>query len=90
MLCEFLLYSKVIQLYIYIYTFFFIFFSIMIYLRIFNIVPCAVQEDLVVYPSYIYSFASANPTLPLHPSPTPIPIGNHKSVLYVCESVSVS
>ena len=37
-------------------------------------------------------FASAKPQLPIHPSPTPAPpaLGNHKSVLYVCESVSVS
>ena len=34
----------------YIYTFFFIFFSIMVYLRILNIVPCALQQDLVAYP----------------------------------------
>ena len=40
MLCEFLLYSKVIQLYIYI--FFFIFFSIMVFHRILNIVPWAI------------------------------------------------
>ena len=31
------------------YTFFFIFFSIMIYPRILNIAPHAIQEDLVVY-----------------------------------------
>ena len=52
MLCYFLLYSKVIQLYI--YAFFFIFFSIMVYHRILNIVPCALQQDLVVYLSYTY------------------------------------
>ena len=45
MLCYFLLYSKVSHLYI----FFFILFSIMVYLRILNIVPCAKQEDLVVH-----------------------------------------
>ena len=41
MLCYFLVYSKVIQLWTYI--FFFIFFSIMVYYRILNIVPCAIQ-----------------------------------------------
>ena len=41
LLCLFLLYRKVIQLYIPI--FFLIFFSIMIYHRMLNIVPCAVQ-----------------------------------------------
>ena len=33
----------------YIYIFFFIFFSIMVYYRILNIAPCALQYDLVVY-----------------------------------------
>ena len=37
----------------YIYTFFFIFFSIMVYHRVLNIVPPAVQEDLVAHPFYI-------------------------------------
>ena len=40
MLCYFLLYSKVIQLYIYI---FFRFFSIIGYYRVLTIVPCATQ-----------------------------------------------
>ena len=40
-------------IYIYIYTFFFIFFSIMVYHRVLNIVPRAVQEDLVAHPFYI-------------------------------------
>ena len=43
--------------------------------------PCAIQYDLVVYPFYIYQFASANPKLPVLPHP--LPFGNHKSVLYV-------
>ena len=43
------IYRRVTQL----YTFFFIFFSIMVYHRILNIVPCAIQEDFVVYPFYI-------------------------------------
>ena len=42
-----LIYSEVIQLYIciyiYIYIFLFIFFSIMVYHRLFNIVPCAIE-----------------------------------------------
>ena len=37
---EFLLYSKVAQLYVYIFS---IFFSITVYQRILNIVPCAIQ-----------------------------------------------
>ena len=50
MLYSFLVYSKVIQLYMYIY---FISFSTMIYYRILNIVPCAIQKDPVVYLFYI-------------------------------------
>ena len=42
MLCQLLLYSKVIQSYIYIF-FYKIFFSIMVYHKILNIVLCAIQ-----------------------------------------------
>ena len=39
---------------IHIYAFFLeIFFSILVYRRILNKVPCAIQSDLVVYPFYI-------------------------------------
>ena len=38
-----------------------------VYYRILSIVSCAVQWDLV-YPFYIYQFASANPRVPLLPS----------------------
>ena len=38
---------------IHMYTFFFILFSIMVYHRILNRVPCAIQSDLVVYSFYI-------------------------------------
>ena len=37
---------------IYIYIFFFIFFSILVYYRVLNIVPCAIQYHLVVV--YMY------------------------------------
>ena len=52
----FLLYSRVIQLFIHTHTHthVFIFFSIMIYHKKLKIVPCAVQLDLAVYPPYIY------------------------------------
>ena len=49
---------------------FFIFFSSMVYYRILNIVPRDTQYELVVCTSYIYQFASANPKLPTHPSPS--------------------
>jgi len=35
-------------------VFFFIFFSVTVFYRILNRVPCAIQEDLVAYPLYIY------------------------------------
>ena len=41
MLCQFQVYSRLIQLYIYI--FFFRFFSIIGYYKVLKIVPCAVQ-----------------------------------------------
>ena len=34
-------------------------------------------------------FASTNPKLPVQPTPSHLPVGNHKSVLHVYESVSV-
>ena len=37
----------------------------------------------------MYYFASANPRLPFHPCPSPR-LGNHKPVLYACDSISVS
>ena len=42
-----------IYMYIYVYTyiFFFMFFPSMVYQRMLYIVPCAIQKDLVVYPS---------------------------------------
>ena len=49
-----------------------------------NVTPCAVQSELAIYPSCMYSFTSANRRLPLPPPPQ-----NHSSVLYVCGSVSV-
>jgi len=30
-----------------------------------------------------------NPKLPVHPTPSSLSLGNRKSILYVCESVSV-
>ena len=61
MLCWFLLHSKVTQLYIhtyihintYIYIYIFISFSIMVYHRILNIVPCTIQQDLIVTSHFI-------------------------------------
>ena len=49
----------------------------MVYHRILNIVSCAIQSDLVVYPFCIYQFSSANPNLTLHPIPSLFPLGSH-------------
>ena len=45
----------------------------MVYHKILNTVPCAIQQDLV-YPSEIHQLASANPKLPVLPSPTSPPM----------------
>ena len=98
MICQCLVYIKVIHLYIYIlyththidntHTLFFIFFSIMVYYKILMIVLCAVQHDLVIYPFSIEWFASANSKLSIHsPHPTsPLVI---TSLFSVGEFVSV-
>ena len=60
MLCYFLLYSTVIQLYIYTHThthththsLFLIFFSAVVYHSTLSIVPCATQQDLVYHSVY--------------------------------------
>ena len=51
------------------YTFF-IMVSILVYHRMLNIVPCAIQQDLVVYSFSVKYLASADPKLPIHPFPT--------------------
>ena len=45
------MYSRVIWLYIHMYIslFFFLFFSTVVYYKILNIVPCAIQKNFVVY-----------------------------------------
>ena len=67
-----------------------IFFFIIIYYRILNIIPCATQEDLILYLFYIQQLVSVNPKLQIYPFPPSFPFGNHKFVFYVCESVLCS
>ena len=56
----------------------------MVYHMILNI-------SIVPYAININQFESANPNSQSFPPPAPhTPLGNHKSVVYVCESVSVS
>ena len=66
--CQF---STVQQREIYIYTFFLTVSSIMLYHKWPDIVPCAIQQDLIAYPLQMQSFASINPRLPVHPTPSP-------------------
>ena len=69
-----------------IYTFFLSHYlsSIMFHHKWLDIVHCAIQQSLIVYPLQMQQFASINPKLPVHPS---FPHGNHKSVLQVHELV---
>ena len=42
---------------------------IMVYYRLLNIVPCAIQQDIVVFPIHMYRFASMDPKLTIQPAP---------------------
>ena len=68
MLCQFQVYSKVTQLYIYIL---FQIFSIIGYYKILSIVPCAIQQAPDVYLCYIQQCAYVNPKLLIYPLPRP-------------------
>ena len=71
----FRVYSKVIQLYI---------FSIIVYDKILNTVPRAIQQILLVY---LFIYGSVHLLIPYSrfiPPRLPFPFGNHKFVFYVC------
>ena len=72
MSCQILLHSKVNQSYTYTYVLFLTLSSVMWL----DIVPCAIQQDLIAYPLKTQWFASTNPKLPVHPnyqtSPSPL------------------
>ena len=66
------------------------FFYFLVYHRIVNIVPCAIHPiyKMLIHPIYnsLHLLISNSQSLP----PPPLtPLGNHRYVLYVCESVSV-
>ena len=68
MLCSFLLYQKSDS-----YIYFFMSFSIMVYHKILNIVPCAIQQDLIytiylIYTSWHLLIPNSQP-FPLSPLP---------------------
>ena len=73
MLWSFLLYNKVIQLYVYTHPFFFRFFSYMDHHRILGRVPCALQQVPVGRSFHIPQCTYANPKPPVHPSPYHLP-----------------
>ena len=67
---------------IYIYILFYIIFHYGLSQDI-EYIPCAIQLDLVIYPFSIYP-------IPIQPSTIPLPLGNHKSILYIPDSVLIS
>ena len=70
------------------HPFFFRFFSHTDYHRMLGRVLCAIQQVFVGQSLHIpqWAYASSNPLI--HPSPQPVPFGNHKFVFKVYESVS--
>ena len=72
MLCQFQVYSKVNQLYIYIYPLYQILSHIGHY-RVLSRVPCAIQQVLMSYLFYIQQCVYVSPNLPIYPSP-PYPL----------------
>ena len=84
-LCQFILYSKVNQLYIHIFTLFFGFPSHLGHQTALSRVPCAIQQVLISYLFYIQyqQCIYVNTNLPIYPTPTPR-LGIHTFVPYVC------
>ena len=70
MLCQFLLYSKVNQPYVYMYLLFFILPSLLDHHRVLSRVPCAMQQALTSYLLYTQQCIYVNTNLPIHPTPT--------------------
>ena len=71
---------------LYTYLFFFRFFSHTGYHRILSRLPCAIQQILVGYLSYIQKYVYVNPKLLISLSPH-FPFGNCKFVFNICQSV---
>ena len=81
--CNFLLYTKLTQSHIHVYILFT--YIIMLHHMWLDIVPSAIQNDLMAYPFQTQEFASINTKFPIHATPSPLPLllCNHKSVLHV-------
>ena len=71
MSCQFLLYSKVNQLYIYTYPLFFRLSSHLGHHRALSRVPCAVQQPLISSLVYTQQSIHVNLSLPVHPTSPP-------------------
>ena len=69
---NFLLYSKVTQLHMHVYLLFS--HITMLHHKWLDIVPSALWQDLIAYPLQRQQFASMNPRLPVHPTPSPSPL----------------
>ena len=87
-LCQFLLYNKVNQLYVYIYPFFLGFPSHLGHHRVLSRVPCAIQQVLISYLFYTQcqQCIYVNPKLPIHPPPCPFCLGIDVWSLHLCLS----
>ena len=84
--CQFLLYSKVTPLYIYMYSFFHI---ILHYARSqVIIVPCCYTAGSHCSSTPNATVCIYQPQTPSPSHPFPLPLGNHKSVFNIYESVS--
>ena len=73
MFCQFLLHSKVTQLYMYNFT------HIILHpvpSQVIGYSSCAIERDLIAYPLQMQEFASTNPKLPVHPIPSLSPPTN--------------
>ena len=74
--CQFLLCSKETQLYkyTYIYTLFFSYYLPSCSSQVIGWLPCDIQQDLIALPFQMQQFASINPKLSVHPTPSPSPL----------------
>ena len=61
----------------------------MVYPRRLDIVPCAIYRTLLFIHSKCNSLHLPTPNSQFIPFPPPLPLGIHKSDLYICESVSI-
>ena len=57
-----------------IYTFFFLHYPPSYFIMLLDIVPSAIEQDLIAYPLQTQEFASIKPRLPVHPTLLPFPL----------------